>query len=75
MRKVKDFDRKNLVRVILTEKGQQAYYQSSEIKSIRQIVSSLSEEERQQLRSYMETLRDKALKELGVGRKPSFPQF
>jgi len=75
VRKVKDLERKNLVRVSITEKGQQAYHQSTKIESIRKVISSLSEEERQQLRSSLETLRDKALKELGVNRKLPFPQF
>lgn len=61
VRRLKDLDRKNLVRVVLTEKGREAYYQSTKQESIRQIVSSLSEEERQQLTSCLHTLRDKAL--------------
>jgi len=60
VRRLKDLDRKNLVRVVLTEKGRQAYYQSTKQESIRQIMSSLSEEERQQLTSCLHTLRDKA---------------
>ena len=59
--RLKDLDRKNLVRVVLTGKGREAYYQSTKQESIRQIMSSLSEEERQQLTSSLETLRDKAL--------------
>ena len=73
IRKMKDSVRKNLVRVSLTEKGQQAYYQSIRIESIREIMSSLSEEERQQLNSCLQTLRDKALKGLGMDQKPPFP--
>ena len=72
VRKTKDLKRKNLVRVTLTEKGQQAHYQSSKVESIRQIMSSLSEEERQQLGSCLKTLRDRALKELGI-EEPPFP--
>jgi DNA-binding MarR family transcriptional regulator len=66
-------DRKNLVRVRLTEKGEKAYYRSTKIESIRHIMSSFSEEERQQLGSHFKTLRDRALKELGV-EEPPFPQ-
>jgi len=73
VRKTRDLDRKNLVRVTLTEKGRQAYYQSSKIESIRQIMSSLSEEEHQKLISCLKTLRDRALKELGVDTKTPFP--
>ena len=60
VRKVKDLDRKNLVRVVLTEKGREAYYHSTKRESIHQIMSFLSEEERQQLRHCLQTLRDKA---------------
>ena len=73
MRKVKDSDRKNLVRIAMTEKGQKAYYQATKRGLIHKIMSSLSEEQHHQLRSGLETLRDKALKELGVESKPSFP--
>ena len=73
VRKTKDLVRKNLVRVTLTEKGKQAYYQSTKIESIRQIMSCLSEEECQQLSSCLKTLRDRALKQLGVDQKPPFP--
>ena len=60
VRKVKDLDRKNLVRVVLTEKGREAYYHSTRRESIHQIMSFLSEEGRQQLRHCLQTLRDKA---------------
>ena len=65
----KDLDRKNLVRVALTEKGRKAYYQSTKRESIHNITSSLSEEECQQMLSYLKTLCDKALKGLGMERK------
>jgi DNA-binding MarR family transcriptional regulator len=69
----KDLPKKNLVRVSLTDKGEQACDQATKIESIRQIMSSLSEQERQKLRSHLETLRDRALKELGIDTKPPFP--
>jgi DNA-binding MarR family transcriptional regulator len=72
--KTKDLERKNLVRVSITEKGRQAYQQSTKRKSIQKVISSLSQEERQQLRSYLERLRNKALGELREERpKPPFP--
>ena len=73
IRKTKDLDRKNLVRVTLTEKGQQAYLQSTKIESIGQIMSCLSEEERQQLSSCLKILRERALKVLGIDQEPPFP--
>ena len=73
LRKVKDLDKKNQVRVVLTEKGREIYHQTRKLESIRNIMSSLSGEERQRLRSCLETLRDNALKELGVEYKPIAP--
>lgn len=73
VRKVKDLDRKNLVRVVLTEKGRQAYYQSLKRESIHKVFSSLSGEQRRQLRSCLETLRHKALEELSLAKKMPLP--
>ena len=69
VRRAKDMDRKNWVRVTLTEKGQQAYKQSLKRKSIQKIMASLSEAERQKLKFLLETLRTKGLKELGIDAK------
>ena len=64
--KAKDLDRKNKVRVFLTDKGWQVYQTTAKRKSIRRIMSCLSDEERQQLASSLKKLRTKALKELGM---------
>jgi len=64
--KVNDLDRKNLVRVELTAKGQRAYNHASKRAVIHRIISSLSEEEYQQLNSCLEKLRNKAFGELGL---------
>ena len=72
VRKVKDLDRKNLVSVVMTEKGQQAYDQSTGREAIHYVMSSLSEEERQQLSSCLEKLLGKAAMELGMDY-PSLP--
>ena len=71
--KVKDLDRKNRIRVEITDKGKRAYHKSAERKAIHEIMSCLSEEEHQQLRLNLGKLRDKALKVLGTGNKPPFP--
>ena len=73
IRKVKDLERKNMIRVVLTEKGEEAYHRSSEIKAIRNILSCLSQGEQDSLRAYLETLRNKALKELRLERPLPFP--
>jgi len=70
VRKVKELGKKSGVRVVLTEKGREAYYKSTARESIYETMSSLSEEERQQLRSCLRKLRYKALTQLAV---VSFP--
>jgi DNA-binding MarR family transcriptional regulator len=76
VKRTKDLERKNLVRVTITEKGQQAYKQALKMKSVQKIISSLTEAERQQLKSLLEILRNKGLKELGIDlRKAPFPKF
>lgn len=62
--KVKDLDRRNLVRVELTEKGQKAYRQSLKRQAVHRIFSVLSDEERDQLTPILKKLRTKAHREL-----------
>ena len=73
VRKTKDLHKKNLVRITVTEKGRQAYYQASKRELTHKIMSILSEEEHQQLRVGLERLRDKAIEELGVPKPLSPP--
>jgi DNA-binding MarR family transcriptional regulator len=76
VRKTQDLDRKNMVRVSITEKGRQAYDKSTGRKSIYKIISSLSEEERQQLRSCLEKIRKEAFKGLVVEYiPPPLPRY
>ena len=60
--KTKDADRKNIWRINLTEKGQQAYRQSFKREAIHEVMSSLAGNERQKLGSYLRNVRDQALK-------------
>ena len=73
VRKVNDLERKNMIRIVITEKGEQAYQRSSEMKVIRKILSCLSPEERDNLETYLETLRNKALGEIGIRYQLPFP--
>ena len=59
VRMTKDLDRKNMIRVTLTEKGKHIYYQIIKLGSIHRIMSSLTEEQYQQLRSGLETIKFK----------------
>ena len=73
VRKVSDLHRKNLVRVAITEKGRQAYYQSTKRESIHRIISSVTKQKRQRLALCLRTLRDTALEEFGIDYRPPFP--
>src|SRR5512137_1455251 len=68
VKKVKDLDRKNLVRVVMTEKGQKTYELSTKRGPIHRIMTTLSDEERKEFRTYLERLLLKARKEIGLDR-------
>ncbi len=71
--KGKDDQRRNLVRVSLTEKGRDAYQKSTQRESLHQVMGCLSTEEQDVFFGYLERLRDNALKYLGVTEKPPLP--
>ncbi|MFH1925918.1 MAG: MarR family transcriptional regulator [Chloroflexota bacterium] len=73
LKKVRDLDRKNLVRIELTEKGSEAYSQAIKRDSIHKIMSALSDEERRQFSTMLKTIRDRALKESGKELRTPFP--
>ena len=73
VRKTRDLDRKDQVRVVITEKGREVYHQALKLESVRKMMSSLSGEERQQLRSCLLKLRNSAVKELGPKYELPFP--
>ncbi|OGO20371.1 MAG: hypothetical protein A2144_11260 [Chloroflexi bacterium RBG_16_50_9] len=73
VKKTRDLDRKNMMRVRLTEKGEQVYITSAKASAHRGVVSDLSKDERRQLIQYLTILRDRALEKLGIDYKPDFP--
>ncbi len=72
VKRAKDLERKNVIRVTLTEKGEEVYQRSREMKPIRRILSHLSPEERDSLSASLQTLRDKALEEHRRGPRWAF---
>jgi MarR family transcriptional regulator, organic hydroperoxide resistance regulator len=68
VKKVKDLDRKNLVRVVLTEKGQKTYELSTKRGPIHRIMSELSAKEKQEFKEYLVRLLAKARHEIGLDR-------
>ena len=75
VRKCRDQDKKSIVRVSLTEDGHKLYRKVIKRESVHEIMSSLSEEQCQQLTSCLETLRLKAIKELGMEINMPFARF
>jgi len=71
--KTKDLERKHMVRVAMTEKGQEAFHQSLKRESIHRIMSAISKKQCRQMTRCLEKLWDKALEELGISQKPPFP--
>jgi MarR family transcriptional regulator, multiple antibiotic resistance protein MarR len=66
VRKVKDLDRKNQVRIEITEKGQECYKTSFIPESIPKIFSVLSEDERHNFIASLIKLREAAIKCTGI---------
>jgi len=66
----RDMKDKTRVRIVPTVKGQEIYEKSQDIHVVYQLVSTISRENLKQLASNLETLRDAAIKELGVPKPP-----
>ncbi len=60
---------KNWVKIILTKEGEQAYSKALRKKSVQRIMSVLSVDDHEKLRTILEALRSKGLKELGLDAK------
>jgi DNA-binding MarR family transcriptional regulator len=73
IRRAKDLPKRNMVRVVVTDKGREAYEQSTKRLSMHEIMAALSEDERNQMWGYLEKLRDKAMKLAGIGYELPFP--
>lgn len=73
IKRTKDLARKNMVRISLTKKGEEAFRACSPMEAIHSVMSTLSDERREQLARALELVRDKALDELRMA-KPTFPQ-
>jgi MarR family transcriptional regulator, organic hydroperoxide resistance regulator len=69
VKKVKDLDRKNLVRVVMTEKGKKTYEISTKRGPIHRIMSVLDGDEKKVLKENLEKLLGKARKEIGLDRE------
>ena len=70
IRKIKDFKKGNMFRVVLTERGFKAHESTKKFETILKIMSCLSKEEHQQLKSTLEKLWYKTLDEQGITQMP-----
>ena len=68
IKKVRDLDRKNLVRVVITEKGQKAYEQTTKRGPIHRVMNSLSQEEKKKFRQHLQKIYSKARQEIGMDK-------
>jgi DNA-binding MarR family transcriptional regulator len=68
VKRVKDLERKNMVRVAITKKGREAYEITTKRGPIRRILSVLDENERRQFQEYLDRIMEKAKEELGLER-------
>jgi MarR family multiple antibiotic resistance transcriptional regulator len=66
--KVKDLERKNMVRVAVTEKGFKAFELTKKRTSMRHILGALNEKEREEFRKHLDIVMTKAREELGMDR-------
>jgi DNA-binding MarR family transcriptional regulator len=73
IKKVRDLQRQNLIRVEITESGLEAYRQSSKRRSTRDIMSALDKEDQVQLWVLLAKLRERAMRESALGYPEPFP--
>jgi DNA-binding MarR family transcriptional regulator len=73
IRKVRDLERHNLIRVEVTEKGLEAYRQSARCTSTRKAMAVLSKEEQVQMWTLLARIREKTMHDLGVESSEPFP--
>lgn len=68
VKKTKGRQRRNMIEVTLTKKGEATYIRSRELVSIHNIMSSLSLGERAGLKRHLEILRSRATRELAANK-------
>jgi MarR family transcriptional regulator, organic hydroperoxide resistance regulator len=72
--RIPDKNRKNIIRVSLTEKGIAAYHHAMEMKAYNRIVKRMPDKKKRQLLSLLEKLRNYALQDMKVNVK-SYSDF
>jgi len=73
IRRLKDLPRRNMVRIVMTAKGEAVYRESTERRVVHEVMDGLTGDEQRQLWEHLERIRDKALKLAGIGHELPFP--
>ena len=71
--KVKDPKKKNLMRIVVTDKGYELYTKGMERTTINSIMSTLTQEEQHELWVIMAKIREKSMIELGKENQNLYP--
>ncbi len=66
IKRTKNMERKNLIRVTLTARGDQALKQAMKKEGVKHVLSKLTEEQRRQLQNSLTILKEAGMKELNL---------
>ena len=69
IKRVKNMERKNLIRITLTAKGEKALKQTMKLEGTTDIIARLSTEQQKQLKTTLAALKEAGKKELHLGPK------
>jgi len=69
LKRAKNMERKNLIRVTLTTKGENALKQAMKKEGVKHVLARLTEEQRRQLKQTLTTLKEAGMKELNLSPK------
>ncbi len=76
LKKTKNPQRKDIIKIMLTPKGLEVYQKSKKRQSFQNIISSLSHEEQQQMIQYLQKLKSSAIDELNNrNEKDIYPSY
>lgn len=73
IKRIRDLERHNLIRVEVTKKGVEAYRKSCQWQSTRRTLSVLTQEEQVQLWGLLAKIRERGMQELGLHGSAPFP--
>ena len=69
LKRTKNMERKNLIRITLTAKGENTLKQAMKKEGVKHVLSKLSEEQRRQLKGSLLALKEAGMKELHLSPK------